>query len=126
MGPEATNQVSIEPLICSYCHQPIQFSYYFCPNCGNKLHTAPLSTSIETQAWIYAFSIILPMLCFLFITRWPALRYYRSRDPKARQIGIIAFVLIILSTIVTIWLVTVWTQEAIQSQISAINADFGS
>lgn len=126
MESTTANQVSIEPLVCSYCHQPVLSTYYFCPNCGNRLHTAPLSTSIETQAWIYAFSIILPMLCFIFVTKWPGLKYYRSRDPKAKAIGINAIVLITLSTIVTIWLAYVWTMDAIQASVNSINADMSS
>ena len=85
-----------------------------------------LKTAIEAQAWIYAFSIILPMLCFIFVTKWPGLKYYRSRDPKAKAIGINAIVLITLSTIVTIWLAYIWTMDAIQASVNSINADMSS
>jgi small-conductance mechanosensitive channel len=126
MESTTATQVSIEPLVCPYCHQPVLPAYYFCPNCGTKLSAAPLSTSIATQTWIYAFSVILPMMLFIFVTKWPGLKYYRSRDPKARMIGLNAFMLIILSTIVTVWMGYVWTQDAIQSSINSINADMGS
>ena len=112
----------MEP-ICSFCHQPVKAEWYFCPNCGNRLHTAPLSTSIEAQAWIYAFSIILPMMLFIFVTKWPGWKYYKSRDPKAKAIGRNAIVLIALSTVVTIWVGYVWTQDAIQASVNSINAD---
>jgi hypothetical protein len=115
----------MEPNICPVCHQPILSQYYFCPNCGTKLSRAPLSTTIGTQAWIYAFSIILPMICFIFVTRWPGIKYYKSEDPKAKRIGQIAWALLILSTIITIVLVYVWTQKMIQSSIDSINTDFG-
>ena len=114
------------PLVCQYCHQPIESSFYYCPNCGNKLNVAPLSTSAGTQAWIYAFSIILPMLCFIFVTKWPGLKYYRSKDPATRSIGLNAIVLLALSTILTVWLAYVWTQDAIQSSVNSINADLSS
>src|ERR1035437_3059110 len=107
----------MESNICSVCHQPILPQYYFCPNCGTKLNQAPLSTTIQTQAWIYAFSIILPMILFIFVTKWPGMKYFKSNDPKAKQIGQIAWGLLILSTIIVIWLAYVWTQKTIQSTI---------
>ncbi|MDR3519524.1 MAG: zinc ribbon domain-containing protein [Candidatus Pacebacteria bacterium] len=110
--------------VCSVCHQPILPQYYFCPNCGAKINTAPLSTTPQTQAWIYLFSIILPLIAFLFITRWPGVKYYKSKDPKTHRIGQIAWALIIISSLVTIGLAWYWTQQMIQSQIQSINTDF--
>lgn len=114
----------MEPNICPICHQPILPQYYFCPNCGTKINTAPLRTDAGTQAWIYLFSIILPMICFIFVTKWPGTKYFKSPDPKAKQIGKIAWTLLIISTIVTVILVYIWTQQLIQSQINSINTDF--
>lgn len=111
---------------CQTCHQPILPEYYFCPNCGAKVHAPPLSTSIGTQIGIYAFSIILPMICFIFVTRWPGQTYYKSSDPKARQIGQVAWTLILLSTAFTIYLVVILTKALIASSVASINADFGS
>ena len=107
---------------CSVCHQPILPQYYFCPNCGAKINTAPLSTSIGTQLGMYAFSIILPMMGFIFVTRWPGMKYFKSHDSKTKMIGEVAWTLLILSTIITIWLAYVWTEETIQSSVSSINA----
>jgi predicted RNA-binding Zn-ribbon protein involved in translation (DUF1610 family) len=117
---------STEPAlsVCSVCHQPILLNYYFCPNCGAKIKETPLSTSVSTQAWIYLFSIILPMIAFIFVGKWQGIKYFKSNDPKAKQIGQIAWILIVLSTILTIWLAYVWTQKAIQSSINSINTDF--
>lgn len=110
--------------ICSACHQPILPQYYFCPNCGAKINSAPLSTTAGTQAWIYAFSIILPMLCFIFVTKWPGIKYYKSNDLKTHRIGQIAWAILILSTIATIGLAYFWTEQMIQSSINSINTDF--
>jgi len=115
----------METNICPVCHQPVLPQYYFCPNCGARLNEAPLSTAVQTQARIYFFSIILPVICFIFATRWPGIKYFKSNDPKARRIGKIAWTLLILSTIVTVWLVYVWTQGMIQASINSLNADFG-
>ena len=110
--------------ICPNCHQPILPTYYFCPNCGTKLNSAPLKTDTLTQVGIYAFSIILPIICFLFVTRWPGVKYFKSSDPKAKQIGNIAWTLLILSTIFVIWFAVVWTQNYVNSTIAGINSDF--
>src|ERR1035437_6063078 len=119
--------VSADPVspqaVCSVCHQPILPQYYFCPNCGTKINSAPLSTTVATQAWIYTLSIILPAFAFIFVKKWPGVKYFKSKDPKAKQIGQIAWTLLILSTIATIWYVTVWTQNYIQDTVKSINAD---
>ena len=90
-------------LICLQCHQPVLPTYYFCPNCGKKLTEAPLSTSDLAQAGLYAFSIILPFLGYLVIGYWQGIRYLRSADPKAKQIGIIALALLLASSAVMLW-----------------------
>ena len=112
--------------VCSYCHQPLLPTYYFCPNCGNKVMSAPLSTSPATQAWIYAFSAVLPLICYIMISKWPGMTYYRSKDEKAKQIGTIAIGILILSTLITIYFAYVWTQDAIQSSVASINSDFSA
>jgi zinc-ribbon domain len=110
------------PLICPQCHQPVQAGEYFCPNCGKKLNDPPLSTSVATQAWIYAFSVILPVICFLAVSYWPGIKYFRSDDPKARQIGMIAIALMTISTIITFWLAIAWIQGTVQESVNAVNS----
>ena len=53
------------------------------------------------------------------------MKYVRSEDPKARRIGIIAWVLIIVATFVTIWLTYYFTQVAIKSAQDSLTADMG-
>lgn len=82
-----------------------------------------------TQLGIYLFSLILPMILFLFITRWPGLKYFKSNDPKARWIGIVAWILLIFSTIFVIWLAwyeTVILQQAVQSAVDSATKDLGN
>lgn len=110
--------------ICPTCHQAVLSQWYFCPNCGAKLNLAPLATDVLAQVKLYAFSIILPVICFIFVTRWQGMKYIRSKDPKAKVMGQIAWVLIVLSTILVIWLAYVWTENAVQSSINSINTDF--
>ena len=123
---EAITPETAVPATCPVCHQSVLPQYYFCPNCGTNLHAAPLSTSAVTQLGIYVFSLTLPIVCFVFVTRWPGVKYFKSADPKAKRIGEIAWGLLILSTIVTIWLAVVWTQETIQSSLNSINAEMSA
>jgi RNA polymerase subunit RPABC4/transcription elongation factor Spt4 len=119
---------SMTAAVCATCHQLLLPEYYFCPNCGKQVHEAPLKTDVLTQTWIYIFSIILPMMCFLFVTRWPGMKYVKSQDEKAKQIGQVAWFLIIVSTIFSIWFAVVWTEnfakQVSQSTADSINTDF--
>ena len=72
---------------CPQCHQPVLPTYYFCPNCGKSLHEPPLSTTVGAQTGLYALSIIMPMICFLAINQWRGMKYMKSADPQAKQIG---------------------------------------
>ena len=112
--------VAVPAMICPQCHFPVQPEYYYCPNCGKSLREAPLSKSLGTQIWIYAFSIVLPVICFLAVSYWPGVKYIKSDDPDAKQIGIIAAVLMGLSTIITFWLAIVWIQQAVQSSVNSV------
>jgi len=105
-------------MICPQCHQPVQPEYYYCPNCGKKLSEPPLSTSTGAQIWLYAFSIILPFIGYLAISKWDGIKYARSADEKTQEIGFIAIGLLTLSSIFVIWQVTVWIQGFIQSATS--------
>jgi Double zinc ribbon len=107
-------------MLCPQCHQPVTPADYFCPNCGKKLSEPPLSTSIGTQAWIYIFSAVLPIICYLAISYWPAIKYFKSADPQAKQIGMIAIAILTISSIITFWLGIVWIQQTIQSSINSV------
>jgi hypothetical protein len=109
--------------ICQTCHQPVLASYYFCPNCGTKLNAPPLPTSIAAQIGLYLFSIILPVICYLAITKWQGYKYSRSKDPKTRNIGLIAWALLIVSSVITFWYATVWVEQQIQASTNAVTAE---
>ncbi len=111
--------------VCLVCHRLLLPQYYFCPNCGTKVSSTLLSTSVGTQIWIYALSIIIPIIFFILIGKWPGAKYAKSDDPKAKQIGYIAWALLILSTIVMVWLSIRWTNQMIQSSVNSINGALG-
>lgn len=108
---------------CPVCHQKVLPEYYFCPNCGTELHPPPLSTSLEAQVKVYLHSIVLPFIIFITISKWQGWKYFKSEDREAKQIGIIALTLIVLSTVLLCWLTYVWTEDTIQATIDGLNAD---
>lgn len=116
--PPAPAAVVIPPLLCPQCHQPVKPEYYFCPNCGKKLSEPGLSTTLASQLWLYAFSLVLPFLGYLAISYWQGIKYARSDDPQAQRIGWIAIGLLTLSSIYVIWQATVWINSFIQAQTS--------
>jgi hypothetical protein len=115
--------------ICPQCHLPVLPSYYFCPNCGKKLEDAPLSTSIWAQIWLYVYSLILmPITCYLIYTRWQGVKYFKSKDPKAHQMGVIAIVLLIISIVFLIWSTwqgTIWLENYVQAQVNNATSEAG-
>lgn len=124
MEPNSISALPTEhPGICPVCHQPVSPQFYFCPNCGAKLHEPGLSTSFWMQTGIYAFSIILPMICYLAITKWPGIAYLRSKDEKAQVVGIVACSLLVFSSVATFYYGYVWTEEAIQQATAQVNQE---
>ncbi len=108
------------PMICPQCHQPIKPEYYFCPNCGKKLSEPGLSTTVSAQVMLYAFSIVLPIIAYLAITKWEGITYARSADPKAQQMGWIAIGLLTVSSIIVLWWTTAWIDGFIKAQTSTV------
>lgn len=82
--------------LCRFCNSPVSANFFFCPTCGKKLHEPPIT--IGKQIGIYALSILLPPLGL-----WPGIKYVLQKDEKTKTVGIIAIILTILSTIVTLW-----------------------
>ena len=119
LDSDSTVPVPAAPIVlCPQCHQPVQPDAYFCPNCGKKLTSPPLSTSLGAQLWLYIFSIILPFIGWLAITKWEGIKYARSDDPDAQRIGWVAIVLLAIFSIFVTWQATVWINGFIQSQTS--------
>ena len=122
---EAINTINQTAPVCDVCHQSILPTYYFCPNCGAKLKSAPLSVKWDEQIKLYLFSVILPFLGFLFAGKWEGFKYLRSKDTKAKNIGIIACILLTVSTVALIYFTVVATKAMIKSTNDSLNADFG-
>src|SRR5471030_2209774 len=88
----------MEIKFCKSCGVQVLDTYHFCPNCGKKVNEV-ISVTIMSQLIIYGVSLILPPLGL-----WPAFKYLKSGNEKAKLIGIVAVILTIISTIVTLWI----------------------
>jgi len=121
MMPAAPASEFLGSQICPRCHLPTRPEYYYCPNCGAKLTEPPLGTGLVDQLLLYAFSIILPWIAYLAITKWQGIKYLRAPDSRAKQIGLIALVLLIVSSVIALWLTTMWIQGYIQSSLNDVN-----
>ncbi len=119
-------EVSSAPSQCTLCHQPLLPIYYFCPNCGTQVKLPPLSTTFRAQLWMYILSIILPALCYIIIGKWKGLQYLKSQEPKARMIGIIACILLLVSTVLTFWFANSYTQKIVQQALGGASVDIES
>jgi len=106
--------------ICPQCHQPVLPTYYFCPNCGKSLHEPPLLTSVGAQTGLYILSIIMPLICFLAINQWKGMKYMKSADPQAKQVGYIATALMVISTVIVVWVGIIWTEQLINSMTGGL------
>ncbi len=85
----------MDPKICQFCHSPISDNFYFCPNCGKKIHEPPIT--IAKQISVYAISLLLPPLGL-----WPGIKYVLQKEEKTKTVGIIAIILTIISTVITL------------------------
>jgi hypothetical protein len=107
-------QQNKQNLTCPVCHQPVLEEWYFCPNCGTKLKEPPLSITIGSQLSLYTISIITPIFMFLTVGSWKGWKYFKSSDPRAKKIGIISIIIMVLSTIILIWLTVYFTEQSMK------------
>lgn len=115
VSPVVNNVESPASMQCPVCHEPVRSEFYFCPNCGKNLKEKPLPMDLSAQISIYLLSIVTPPLCFLTIKWWHGVKYLKTNDPKAKKIGVIAIVLMMLSTAFTIWFLYAFTAQLMQS-----------
>lgn len=111
----------MEPLVptqipCRFCSTLIDSTAIFCPTCGKNVKDKPLSTGIGTQLGLYLVSVLLPPL---FIG-W-TIKYLKSMDPKAKQMGILSLVLTIIALIVGVWIAVTLTKTLTQSVNQQLN-----
>jgi hypothetical protein len=119
----ATEISASATFLCPQCHLAVKPEYYYCPNCGKNLRQGAtvLPTDILSQVLLYGFSIVLPIIFYLAITKWQGIKYIRSVDPKAKQMGYIALGLLILSSVIFFWWSIVQLQGYVASSLNDVN-----
>jgi hypothetical protein len=117
----ASDIAATSTFICPQCHFPVKPEYYYCPNCGKNLRQAVtvLSTDLLAQFLLYGFSIALPIIFYIAITKWQGIKYIRSSDPKAKQMGYIALFLLVASSVIFFWWSIVQLQGFVQSSVNS-------
>lgn len=98
---------------CPSCHTPISSEVHFCPNCG--YHFAE-QVSVGRQVWIYFVSLFLPPLGLIWV-----FKYIRSQNTQLKRIALIAIILTILSSLVTIWF-SISLFQGIQNQLNSYSS----
>ncbi len=100
-----------EIIYCPFCRQPVKTTDYFCSNCGKKLKSKPLSTSLSTQIFLYIKTLLLPPFGLIW-----GYRYLRQPDTQSKLIGLFT---IIVTIVETVWLtqITINAINTINQQI---------
>jgi hypothetical protein len=106
----------VSPLLCPFCSSSISPTDYFCPTCGKNVREKPISTSLITQIGLYAVSAFLPPL-FLGWT----IKYLKSSDPKAKQIGFISLGVMIVSILTALFLSFTFVKNLSQEATKQLN-----
>jgi hypothetical protein len=110
----------IEPKVCEVCHFQLSDNFYFCPNCGRKLKITPPSMSIATLIGIFALSLFIPPLGL-----WPAYKYLKQPNQKAKTIGFIIIALTIISLVISVVL-ALQLGQSLNKQINDAYIKYGS
>jgi len=79
-------------ITCKLCSSECSSDWAFCPKCGKPLKDTPPNTSLGKQLLIYAVSFFLAPFGLVW-----GISYLRSKDKKARIVGIVAILLTILA-----------------------------
>jgi hypothetical protein len=114
------------PSLCKTCHIPLLPQYYFCPNCGKEVVQPPLPTDTLSQLKLYSLSLILPLICFITIGKWKAIHYLRDENEKAKNIGRIACLLLLFSTLLTVWVTITSVQKFLKITQDATSIDLNN
>ena len=112
--------MDLSHVVCPKCSTIAVPGSRFCANCGMPLNTEPLKISLGKQVWIYCVSIFLPPLGLVW-----TIKYLRQKDPQPRRIALIAALLTIVSTIVTLWAtlgIMQTVQSEVQTQLNALHS----
>jgi uncharacterized OB-fold protein len=106
------------PPVCRKCGNQVKPTDNYCSNCG--LQVRDVSVGVGKQIYIYAVSILLPPLGLIW-----TFKYFRSPLKRQRIVALVALILTIVGTVVTLWLFVDFLQT-LQTQLNSIlNTNIG-
>ncbi len=105
--------------VCKSCQNPVSETFYYCPYCGKKLRTPPLSTSFWKQIGIYLFAVLFPPLGLI-----PGIRYLSQPDDKSKVIGLVVILLTGFALMAGIYYGIVFLQD-FQKTLASQGLDVG-
>jgi len=97
---------------CPFCQNKIPPDVFFCPVCGKKIKETPLSTTVGAQILLYALSLFLPPFNIGM-----TIKYLKSADPKAKTIGWVSLIMMIVALIV-VGVSTYYFSKRISDQVN--------
>lgn len=103
---------------CPKCAGSISENDYFCPHCGKKIKTPPISTSLGTQILAYLVAVFAPPFGL-----WYTYRYFKNGDKLSKNIAIATIILTIVSLVVTVWtteLLFTYVNRQVQTQLDGL------
>ncbi len=84
---------------CPYCGKQNDPGAHFCFHCGKQLRGSDIPTSLGAKITLYAASVLIPPFGIL-----RTIKYMKSADPAAQQMGLISLILTIVTLVATVWL----------------------
>ncbi len=103
-------------IVCPSCGATVKSTAYFCSDCGKQLKDKPPVKTLLGQTIVYIVSLFLPPFGLYYV--W---KYFKAGDYESRKIALIALILTLASTIITIWISAGFITAVFQS-INEINS----
>lgn len=101
---------------CPFCGNKIDAKAFYCPVCGKKVREKPVSTNFWPVFLLFALTVLLPPLNIGL-----TIKYMKSSDPKAKRIGLISLVTMIVVLVIAIastFFVTRYVSSQVNDQIN--------
>ena len=80
---------------CPKCQQSVNANDFFCPFCGHKIRSPPLSTKWSSLVFLAIKTLLLPPFGF-----WWGYKYLKQEDKKSKVIG---WVVVLVTIVELVW-----------------------
>jgi len=117
MEEEITNSQSLaQPIYCKHCSEVISQNDFFCPSCGKKIKSKPLSMNILPLIWLFILSAVFPPFGLKL-----TIRHIKDSNKNIRLVGWISLIVTIAVIILSIF----YTVSFVQNINQQINSQLG-